>query len=451
MADNTELNPGTAGDTVRLIDKAGVKTQVISLDVGGAGAESLLTTSNPMPATLYGKSADGIIRELSRDDISGNRSLFNELIIAERTPLIELNPAFGLTNRRDRFGGTGTGTVTNAAGEHILGTGTTPGSTAFLISQEFGRYYPGTSSEIGKGIRSPGNYTGTAFSEWGYFGTTDGFGWGRDATGVYLFYLRDSVKTKVYQADWDLDKLNGLGPSGSTLLETGGNIYRINFSWYGYGAIEWGIVKDNAAGRQTEIIVHRYRPTDENSIRNPNQPLTSTISNGDSTENLALYVGGRQYAIYGKYVPSIRRTPEHRLQRTAVGTAFVPLITFKRKAGFEWYPVKFHEVGITTTAPLLWALRLGGTLTGASFGAVSDVPITETALEVDVASSAITGGEKLESGLIAVSGSGGNVRGGFSATSFNLELPGLTTLTLCVRAITGTAIVDSVMGMEEEW
>lgn len=55
MADNTTLNPGAGGDTVREVDKGGIKTQVILLDIGGLGAESLFTgsitiTSSALPA-----------------------------------------------------------------------------------------------------------------------------------------------------------------------------------------------------------------------------------------------------------------------------------------------------------------------------------------------------------------------------------------------------------------
>jgi hypothetical protein len=395
--------------------------------------------------------ADGVLRDLNRDDVAGNRSLFNELIITERTPLIELNSALGISVLRDKVTVTNTGTVTNADGEHILSTGATTASTAQIQTQEHGRYYPGNSSEQGMGIRAPGTYTGTAFSEWGYFGATDGFGFGIDATGFYLFYTRDSIQTKVRQADWGLDVMDGTGPSGTTLVQGAGNIYRVNFSWYGYGAVEWGIIKDNAAGRQTEIVVHRYRPTEENSIRNPNQPITTKISNGNTTADHTLYLGGRQYAIYAKYIPSIRRTPETRLQRTGVGTTFVPLITFRRKANKEGFPVKFQEIDVVTSSALVWEIRIGSTLTGASFGAITNIPATETALEVDIAASAIANGQKIEAGLIATSGSGGNASGGFSATSFALELPGTTEITLCVRTITGTATVDAIMGMEEEW
>lgn len=47
MPDNTTL-PG-AGEAIRDIDKGGIKTQVMVLDVGGAGAEKLLDSTNRLP------------------------------------------------------------------------------------------------------------------------------------------------------------------------------------------------------------------------------------------------------------------------------------------------------------------------------------------------------------------------------------------------------------------
>lgn len=51
MSDNTQLPTGTGGDTVRDIDRAGIKTQVVILDMGGqAGPESLATGTVPVSA-----------------------------------------------------------------------------------------------------------------------------------------------------------------------------------------------------------------------------------------------------------------------------------------------------------------------------------------------------------------------------------------------------------------
>lgn len=52
MTDNTTLNAGTGGDVIRAEDKNGVKTQVMLLDMGGTGAESLVSPSNPLPIAV---------------------------------------------------------------------------------------------------------------------------------------------------------------------------------------------------------------------------------------------------------------------------------------------------------------------------------------------------------------------------------------------------------------
>lgn len=47
MPDNTILNPGVNGDVARSIDRAGVKTQVVAIDLGGqAGPENMLASGN---------------------------------------------------------------------------------------------------------------------------------------------------------------------------------------------------------------------------------------------------------------------------------------------------------------------------------------------------------------------------------------------------------------------
>lgn len=57
MPDNTVLNAGSGGDTIRDVAKNSIKTPVCILDIGGAGAESLLAAgqaakANSLPVTL---------------------------------------------------------------------------------------------------------------------------------------------------------------------------------------------------------------------------------------------------------------------------------------------------------------------------------------------------------------------------------------------------------------
>lgn len=53
MSNNTTLNAGSGGDVLRDIDKAGVKTPVVTIDLGGAGAESLIAGAMPVTGTFW--------------------------------------------------------------------------------------------------------------------------------------------------------------------------------------------------------------------------------------------------------------------------------------------------------------------------------------------------------------------------------------------------------------
>jgi hypothetical protein len=393
---------------------------------------------------IYAYDDNGDKIALTRGDIAGRRSLFDEMRTTERTPIIELNASYGLSALRDKQTVAGTGAITSSGGEHNLSTGTTTASTAQLDSTERGRYYPGTSGECGIGIRAPGTYTGTAKAEWGYDDGTDGFGWGIDATGTYIYYTRNTSQTKVYQSSWGVDVMDGTGPSGYTLSMADGHIFHIDFSWYGYGIIEWYIVLTDSAGRQKDFPVHRYTPTTTNSIQNPNLPIYTYVSNGNTTTDYDLYVGGRQFSIMGRYIPSIRRTHERRLALGSVGTTFLPLVSFRRKSTHLQYPAKFHQVDLLVT------VRVNGALTGASWGTPTNTTAAETCMEADVSATAISGGELIEAGLVS-SASGAQKSGGFSNSAYELDIPNSDEITVCVRAITGTITVDCVMGIEEEW
>jgi hypothetical protein len=79
MTDNSTL-PAT-NDKIRDIDKAGVKTQVMLIDKGGTGIESLVTDANPMPVNLP-VDADGAVGKvkLFGSNYDGG---YNEVYVAD--------------------------------------------------------------------------------------------------------------------------------------------------------------------------------------------------------------------------------------------------------------------------------------------------------------------------------------------------------------------------------
>jgi len=74
MADNFDVTAGT-GTTIRAVEKTSKKAQVVVLDLGGAGAESLLTTTLPVslatntPTLATGSNAIGKLAANSGVDI----------------------------------------------------------------------------------------------------------------------------------------------------------------------------------------------------------------------------------------------------------------------------------------------------------------------------------------------------------------------------------------------
>lgn len=84
--DNTTISLATDGDVIRDIDRAGVKTPVSLIDVGGAGGEVLLSDASPMPVKAAslplpeGAASEATLATLAKD--SSLEGLATEITLA---------------------------------------------------------------------------------------------------------------------------------------------------------------------------------------------------------------------------------------------------------------------------------------------------------------------------------------------------------------------------------
>jgi hypothetical protein len=62
----------------------------------------------------------------------------------------------------------------------------------------------------------------------------------RGATSSYTTFAK-TVDTKIPQSEWNLDTVDGLGPSGYNVDLTKMQMFYIDYSWYGAGFIRWGL------------------------------------------------------------------------------------------------------------------------------------------------------------------------------------------------------------------
>lgn len=417
---------------------------------------TLLGTSDVDNETPVNIGANPTSKRLKVDSlITQPLDLFGNLSTVQRATVIELKSTYGLSNLRDVTTVTGSGSVANTVGngEYTVATGTTTGSTATIDSAERGRYVPGTEAEAGLGIRFPSQtFIGTAFSEWGYFDNDNGFGFGLDATGVYVFTKRGGTKTKVYQSNWNVDSFDGSGDSGLTLDLQDGNIFQIDYAWYGFGTLNFAIVTSDSNNKQVKYIVHRFNPENETSVKDPNLPLRAQVDNGDTTTNYQIFVAGRQYSVFTPYRPNNRINSQYVLEKGSVGTTFLPVISFRKKTAYKSVAVKLEGIDLVTDAALLYQIRLGATLTGGSYATPTDTTATETACEVNTTATAISGGDLLYQGILSSSGVGSNAAGDKSADILKVVIPEEQIVSLAVRRISGTgATVSAVLRWREEW
>ena len=388
------------------IDNESKHGQIIQLDQ--------FTPSNVLVqlvrAVLTGENPNGDLSNvnISRDnnllvDIDNiSRTPFDELKTASRFSQIELKSAVDqVSNLRNFIETTDANVSVSSSGEYRVSTDAVLDASVNFESGERGRYIPGYQAEMGMGIRVPTQaWAGTQFAEWGYIDDQDGIGFGIDSGGVYVFVDRQGTReTKVYQSSWNVDTMDGSSdennPTGYDLDITEGYIYQIEFVWYGYGAIQFFINFKDANDRKGSVqnLVHTVLPSGNTSIAQPNLPLRVRIRNGDQSTSREVFVGGRQFSVYGDPVQRFRVNGQSRQNTSTSNADWIPLISYRRKSGRgNNQSVSVASVNILADGNLYYTFVLSGTLTGASFGNFTDVGPTETVLETDISATAITGG-----------------------------------------------------------
>jgi hypothetical protein len=420
-------------DTVQWAAKA---KRVMNVD----GTGTPISTTNPIS-----------VREQNT-----RRTTFEEFLVATRTSRFNFKPTWGVSELRDVVTETGTGaSVGETGGEFKVSTGTATDNVAQIATKQRGQYQAGTQGEAGVGIRIPTTPTGTQFGEWGYFDDQNGFGFGVDVTGIYVFILESGTKTKTYQDNWNLDKVDGTGDSGVTLDLSDGNIFQIDFTWYGYGAIEFTL-NTTAINRSVDLRVplHAVTQTGEVSVVDPNQPVTVRAENGATSDtNFDVYVGGRNFCVVdGISEPQKRDVPIEVTGFSVTSTSFVAAAAIRKKTTFNGrnnsVNVRFRDVQVSTDNPVIINVDIGGSVTGGTWSSPSDVQSAETAIETNTT---FTGDTAYTSAGKFLVSSDKNTPTNQAFTE-SVIVGDTETLIIYIKKTTNTdAVVDLIIDIEEEW
>jgi hypothetical protein len=376
-----------------------------------------------------------------------NRSItpFNEIRVAQRFPQLALNAGIPLSNRRD-FIDVDDGTVEAVNGMYRIRANV--GGRAGLYSRQRGQYVSGGEVEGGIGLVFPTLPTGDAQIQWGfedYFGD-NALRFNYKSDGLYIELVSSGeLKLSINQDDWNVDRLDGTGPSKYELDVTNGHAYQLPFVYYGFGDITFQVMVE-LEGKQRVVDVHRVRRKGVISIAQPNLPLFIKCIADDV--QLDAFLGGRQISSTMRSMEVARTVGAVRINQS-VSTTFVPLISFEHKDNFESILVKLSGLFIATQDDLILEIRRNPTLTGSTFEYIGNYVESERATKWDVAATALTGGETIWVG--AAVGGVGNQKNSASVDFPERPISELDTITLCARSIKGSSTTTSILRVTEEW
>jgi hypothetical protein len=246
----------------------------------------------------------------------------------------------------------------------------------------------------------------------GYFGRENGYyiqvGSNTSPTtlfsNVYIVERSNSLgtvsETLVDQQNWNGDRLDGTGASGISLDITKSHIFFTDLEWLGVGSVRSGVVIDGTfischTFDHANILPYTYITTACLPIRYEitNRAATSGTSNLAQICSTVLSEGGYEAKeqLYCQLGPAVGNNVNT--------TTPVPLISIRLAPGrLDAIAVlKQINVAVATNTDLAqWTLVLNGTLSG---GTSWVAHAESTNVQVDTASTAITGGRTIEVGF----------------------------------------------------
>jgi hypothetical protein len=377
-----------------------------------------------------------LLDAFGRIRVSDPKTIFDSKQIFDAAPLF-------WDDVEESGSGTGSAHSVNAASSTISVGATTAGKRTRQTKRRF-NYQPGKGQRIlmtGNIDRSGGG-TGITRSV-GYFDDNNGVFFS-DIEGTMNVVQRSKatgsvVDDAVAQSSWNIDKMDGTGPSGVTLDFTKAQIFVMEFEWLGVGAVWYGFVVNG-----TLYYVHRNDNANNKVtvfMSTPNLPARYQIEN-DGTgvdsgfETICSSVQSEGGAEETGVVLSTN-TGSTQCNADVVGTTYA-VLGMKLKSthlGATVDLLTMSMMGITNNDYFMWEVYLNPTV--ASTFTYSD--ITNSAVQRAQGDTANT----VSGGTLLNSGTGANQIAETSVLINELDLGATVAgvvdeLVLCVTPVAGT-------------
>ena len=380
------------------------------------------------------------------------RSAFGELLTVEPRAEVYLQFPYGFDDHLSTLTFTGNGSTASLAGVFTLQTGAAADSKAEVASVKHLRYIPGRGADIRftaiftTGVDNSTQAIG-AFDD----SVVDGYGFGYNGTAFGVLRSSSSVFEWIPQTSWNIDKMDGTGPSKMTLDQTKFNVYRIVYQWLGAGEISYQI-ENPATGRFQVVHKIRYAGTETTpSSFNPSLQLVALAQNHANTSNVTLRTQSMAAMSQG---PDVKNTIGHSTAtvQASVGVTPYPLLTIKSTATFRGFanrvgaePSLLAVANESTNRSAEFSLILNAdSLTNSTFNVIKDAG--HAVIDIDMSATAISGGDNIMTIFVGPAESIVIPLGQFA-----MDLYAGDTLTIVGKMDAGTADLKAAIRWEEKF
>jgi hypothetical protein len=376
---------------------------------------------------------------------------FDRVMVSEETVLLSLKPGMGVSKLRDILELENGATVVNALNnpEYVFSVAGT-GSKATMRTAERCRYMPGIGAEVGIGGHLPSMLVLGQSLKFGMFDESNGYYFEITHNNLYAVIRKDGNEIRTQRADFSIDRMDGNGRSGLFLNPMKGYIWTIRFSWYGYGAVEFSVISEDASQEQHAIVLHRYYTQTRPSISVPNLPITVTLDAGVEGSPGTAYITGRKYSVLGKFEPMTREGSLYRIiAMPNISNGWTPVMSIRRKQDYLSAPVVIQNVSVfAETGTSVFKVVTGATLTGPTvWGAPGCYNASETAVECDTTTTGATGGITVWKGFVCSNAVMSNVHN----TDIDFYLTEKDPVTILVKDVANLGELSMSTRWQEEW
>lgn len=305
--------------------------------------------------------------------------------------------------------GTASSTFNEYEGGVILEVGSAAGDEIIRQTRNVIQYVPGRANEAIFAVRLDPFETGVR-KRFGIFDDTNGVYFEKGVDDYYVVLRKDTptgiVEQRVPRAEWNVDQLDGTGPSLESFQEDKIQMFTIEYEWFGAGVVEFKIILDNNA-----YPLHRFVAGNNDEIpwsNSPYRPLRVELTNVDGISGTHRILQGSSAVSSEGEVGPLGREQNVTTPFTGVSTGSAnelrPVLSIRlrpdRLNGVV-IPLEFQVATLDNTG-LFYRVIRDTALIGASWENSSPASFAE----YDYAATAFTGGDTLQTGYVSSTNQG---------------------------------------------